>query len=119
MIGIGIDVVSVSRMQEVLRRTPGFASRCFSAGERSDCEARRAPRVHYALRFAAKEAFLKALGIGVLGPVALADIEVRRDPDRLELGPSAASALGARGGAVPLLSLSFSGDAAMAMVVLH
>jgi holo-[acyl-carrier protein] synthase len=120
MIGIGVDVVSVSRLQQVLRRTPGFADRCFSAAERAACEARPSPTLHYALRYAAKEAFLKALGLGVFGSVVLPDVEVRCDPggrERLALGPSAARALGARGGAAPRLSLSSAGDAAMALVV--
>lgn len=119
MKGIGTDVVSVSRMQEVLRRTPAFAGGVFSAAERADCDARRAPALHYALRFAAKEAFLKALGLGVFGGVALPEVEVRcaSGRSRLALGPSAAAALGRRGGAAPHLSLSHGGDAALAVVV--
>lgn len=120
MTGIGVDVVSVSRMQDVLRRTPRFAASCFSRAERDECDGRRAPGREYALRFAAKEAFLKALGVGVFGGVALPDVEVRRDGERarLELGPTAARALRARGAAAPHLSLSNAGDAAMAVVVL-
>lgn len=120
MKGIGADVVSVSRMQKVLGRSPGFAQAAFSAGERADCDARPAPASHYALRFAAKEAFLKALGLGVLGGVALAEIEVQLGPGglaRLALGPTAAGALARSGGAAPLLSLSRGGDLAAAMVV--
>ena len=121
MTGIGIDVVSVSRMQDVLRRTPRFAAAWFTPGEREACEARRAPVVQYALRFAAKEAFLKALGVGVLGGVGLADVEVQGDVRRarLALGPTAARALRDRGGGAPQLTLSHAGDAAMAVVVLH
>lgn len=121
MIGIGIDVVSVSRMQDVLRRTPRFAATWFTLGEREACAARRAPGLHYALRFAAKEAFLKALGVGVLGGVGLSDVEVQGDVRgraRLALGPSAARLLRDRGGRAPHLTLSHAGDAAMAVVVL-
>jgi len=120
MKGIGADVVSVSRMQRVLGRTPGFAEAVFTAAERAECQARRVPGCAYALRFAAKEAFLKALGLGVLGGVALPDIEVRSGPGgtpRLELGPTAAGALRRRGGAAPILSLSHGGDLAVAMVL--
>ncbi len=120
MKGIGADVVSVSRMKEVLGRTPGFARSVFTPAERAYCDARRSPASHYALRFAAKEAFLKALGVGVFGGVALPDIEVRQGPrgtPRLELGPTAAGALVRCGGAAPFLSLSHGGDLAVAMVV--
>ncbi len=119
MRGIGTDVVSVSRIEQVLRRTPAFAAGVFSAAERSDCETRRAPAVHYALRFAAKEAFLKALGLGVHGGVALPDVEVRCADGgaQLSLGPTAAAALGRFGGGTPHLSISHGGDAALAVVV--
>jgi holo-[acyl-carrier protein] synthase len=109
-------------MERVLRRTPAFAAAVFSAAERAECDARRSPSQEYALRFAAKEAFLKALGLGVLGDVALPDVEVlcaggRAGVARLALGPSAAAALARRGGAAPHLSLSHGGDAALALVV--
>lgn len=119
MKGIGTDVVSVSRMQEVLRRTPAFAAGVFSAAERAACDARRTPGLHYALRFAAKEAFLKALGLGLFAGVALPDVEVREAGGRarLALGPTAAAALARCGGAAPHLSLSHGGDAALAVVV--
>ncbi len=120
MKGIGADVVSVSRIEKVLGRTPAFAESVFTSAERAECEVRRVPGLAYALRFAAKEAFLKALGLGVLAGVALSDIEVRRGPGglpRLELGPTAAGALRRCGGAAPLVSLSHGGDLAAAMVV--
>ncbi len=120
MKGIGADVVSVSRIEKVLGRTPAFAASVFTPAERADCDARRVPGRAYALRFAAKEAFLKALGLGVLAGVALSDIEIRPGPGglpHLELGPTAAGALHRCGGAAPLLSLSHGGDLAVAMVV--
>ncbi len=120
MKGIGADVVSVSRFGKVLGRTPGLAAAVFTAAERADCDARREPARAYALRFAAKEAFLKALGLGVMAGVALRDVEVRCGPGglpRLELGPTADGALRRCGGAAPLLSLSHGGDLAFATVV--
>jgi holo-[acyl-carrier protein] synthase len=120
MKGIGADVVSVSRLERSLTRTAGFAESVFTPQERVYCEAQRAPARHYAARFAAKEAFLKALGIGLWGGVALTDIEVRRGPGgapALGLGPTAAAALSRTGGGAPLLSLSHDGDIALAMVV--
>lgn len=120
MKGIGADVVSVSRMRTALRRTPTFAGEVFSARERAFCDARRVPAADYATRFAAKEAFLKALGIGLLGGVALPDIEVGGVPGGrpcLELGPTAAAALSRAGGEKPFLSLTHDGDVAFALVV--
>lgn len=121
MNGVGIDVVAVSRMATSLARTAGFAESVFSAPERAHCEAQRLPARHFALHFAAKEGFLKALGLGLWSGVALPDIEVRRadgGAPRLALGPTARAALDRAGGGEPLLQLSAQGDVAMAMVVL-
>ncbi|HET6440599.1 MAG TPA: holo-ACP synthase [Anaeromyxobacter sp.] len=120
MKGIGADVVSVSRMRKSLARTPGFASRVFTPAERAYCEARRDPAAHFAARFAAKEAFLKALGLGLWDGVALHDIEVRpgeRGAPGLWLGPTAAAALSRARGQPPMLTLSHDGDVALAVVV--
>jgi len=122
MKGIGVDVVSVTRIDRALGRTRGFAEAVFTSFERAECEGRpmRARARRYASRFAAKEAFLKALGLGVFGPVALADVEVRPGGGGragLWLGPTAARALAQTGGATPLLSLSHLEDLALALVV--
>lgn len=66
-------------MREVLRRTPRFTERVFTPRERAYCDARGIASVvaqHYAARFAAKEAMLKALGTGWSGGIAWQDIEV-------------------------------------------
>lgn len=121
MRGVGIDVVAVSRMKTSLARTPGFAASVFSAPEREHCQAQRLPARHFALHFAAKEGFLKALGLGIWSGVALPDIEVRREEGgapRLALGPTARAALDRAGASEPLVRLSSHGDVAMALVVL-
>jgi holo-[acyl-carrier protein] synthase len=120
MTGIGADVVSVERLEAALGRTPELAGRVFSAGEWAFCRARRAPGRHLAARFAAKEAFLKALGLGIFSGVSLADVEVQPGPAGapcLSLGPTAAAALRRRGGGAPLLTLSYSAGRALALVV--
>ena len=67
-------------MREVLRRTPRFAERVFTARERDYCDARGGSSAqHYAARFAAKEAALKALGTGWRGGVGWQDVEVAND----------------------------------------
>jgi holo-[acyl-carrier protein] synthase len=77
IISIGIDIIEVSRVREVLLRTPRFIERVYTASERAYCESRGAVSAqHYAARFAAKEATLKALGTGWSGGIAWQDIEI-------------------------------------------
>jgi holo-[acyl-carrier protein] synthase len=118
--GIGTDVVDVSRLATSLRRRTEFADEVFGSDERRFCDSQRRPELHYAARFAAKEAFLKALGLGIQSGVALRDIEVVRDPGgapRLRLGPTASAALARTGGEATVLSLSHCHRVAIAMVV--
>lgn len=78
VVGVGVDLCEVGRMAEVLARTPGFAARVFTEAERAYCDRRRRrPAERYAARFAAKEAVLKAMGLGI-GACGLRDIEVVR-----------------------------------------
>lgn len=77
MIGIGTDLVELDRFRAVLARSPGLVDRLFTPAERSYAERRTDPTERFAARFAAKEAVLKALGLG-LGRVAFREIEVFR-----------------------------------------
>jgi holo-[acyl-carrier protein] synthase len=77
IIGVGIDVVDTERMRTVLARTPTFADRVFTEGEREYCRRKRDPSEGFAARFAAKEAVLKALDESILR-VPLKQIEVVR-----------------------------------------
>lgn len=63
-VSMGVDIVDVDRMRAILRRSPAFARKVFTAQECAYCDATNAPEYHYATRFAAKEAVLKALGTG-------------------------------------------------------
>jgi holo-[acyl-carrier protein] synthase len=78
VVGVGIDLVDVERLARVLERRPGMLDRLFTATEQAAASSsgRRAERL--AARFAAKEALMKALGIG-LGGFRLADCEVVND----------------------------------------
>ncbi|MFQ5556011.1 MAG: holo-ACP synthase, partial [Acidimicrobiales bacterium] len=80
MLGIGTDLVDIARFRRSLIRTPGLSRRLFTQQERAYCERARDPSARYAARFAAKEATLKALGLG-LGAVAMREIEVIRHRD--------------------------------------
>jgi holo-[acyl-carrier protein] synthase len=77
IISIGIDIIEVARVREVLARTPRFAERVFTAAERAYCDSRGTVAAqHYAARFAAKEAALKALQTGWRGGIGWQDVEV-------------------------------------------
>ena len=79
MIGIGIDAVEVDRFRRALRTHPGILDRLFTPAERAYGETARDPAERLAARFAAKEAVMKALGVG-LGAFAFRDVEVVRAP---------------------------------------
>ncbi len=77
IISIGTDIIEVHRIRETIERTPRFVERVFTENERSYCDSRGAAAAqHYAARFSAKEAALKALGTGWSGRIAWHDIEV-------------------------------------------
>jgi holo-[acyl-carrier protein] synthase len=77
IISIGIDIIEVARIREVLLRTPRFAERVFTPAERQYCDSRGVVSAqHYAARFAAKEATLKALQTGWRGGISWQDVEV-------------------------------------------
>ena len=77
IISTGIDIIEVARIREALKRTARFVDRVFTPDERAYCESRGAAAQHYAARFAAKEATLKALGTGWSGGIAWHDVEVK------------------------------------------
>lgn len=79
--GIGVDIVRISRMERVLKRWEDrFVQRVFTADEAALCRSRAYPASAFALRFAAKEAFSKALGLGMRKGVRWRDIEVFHFP---------------------------------------
>lgn len=77
-VGLGVDIVEIERMRKILKRSPSFARKVFSCEECCYCDATAQPEVHYATRFAAKEAVLKALGTGFSQGIGVRDVEVRR-----------------------------------------
>ena len=79
VVGIGTDAVDIGRFRRVLLRTPGFAARVFTADELAYANRSNDPTERLAARFAAKEATMKALSVG-LGACRMTDIEVARDP---------------------------------------
>lgn len=119
MIGIGVDLCSVPRMRATLARTPTIAERLFTPGERSYCELRNDPAERFAARFAAKEAVLKAMGLG-LGACKWHDIEVQRADSgqpSLWLTGAAAALSAERGIERWLLTMSHTDGVAEAIAV--
>jgi holo-[acyl-carrier protein] synthase len=121
--GLGTDIVAVARIAAlVARHGDRFLDRCFRPGELQVLRERVPAAAHAALaaRWAAKEAFIKALG-GRGAGVVYRDIEVVRQPDgapQLRLHGTAALALAACGASGALVSLSHERDYAVATVVL-
>lgn len=81
IIGTGIDIVNIERIEGLMGRWgTRFLDRVYTEREISWCQRRSRPSECFALRFAAKEAFLKAIGSGLRNGVQWTDIEVENDP---------------------------------------
>ncbi|NNC87319.1 MAG: holo-ACP synthase [Akkermansiaceae bacterium] len=85
--GIGIDVIEVERIDDAIEEFGDhFLARIFTAGERAYCARQKRPAIHYAARWAAKEAVSKAFGTGIGEALNWTDMEiVRRDTGEPEL----------------------------------
>ena len=119
--GVGLDVVHIDRMKK-WSRTPGIFTRFFHPKELEDSESRGSSmHLSLAARFAAKEAFGKALGTGLAG-IKLADIRVISNhngkPD-IKVYGTAAAALERSAGSILHVSLTHERDNALAMVILE
>ncbi len=121
--GIGVDLVMVSRMKGVLERWGDrFVTRVFSQAEREICVVRAFPPSCFALRFAAKEAFSKALGLGMRKGLTWRDIEVFHHSSGrpgLRVHGKASQICRQQGITRMHLSLSDEGDYGTAMVILE
>lgn len=81
IVGIGTDIIEVRRIQEAIDKYGDrFVKRLFTEIEIEYCSARKAAPLHYAGRFAAKEAAFKAMGRGWGGDISWKEIEVRNEP---------------------------------------
>jgi holo-[acyl-carrier protein] synthase len=76
IIGIGVDLVKISRIERAGSGHPGFLERVFTQRERDYCSRQKFPAQHFAARFASKEAVLKAFGTGMSAGMKWTDIEV-------------------------------------------
>ncbi|HUY22710.1 MAG TPA: holo-ACP synthase [Acidimicrobiales bacterium] len=117
--GIGVDAVDVGRFRRVLERRPALVTRLFTESEQAYARRARDPGARLAARFAAKEAVLKALGVGI-GAAAFREVEVVRGPEgepRVQLWGRAASLAAGRGVDGWHVSLTHTDALAVASVV--
>ena len=98
ILGLGNDIVEIERIKLIMARYPGrFLNRIFTPKEQAYCSKRKEPALHFAGRFAAKEAVVKALGTGFSQGLRWQDFEILPNalgkPD-VFLSPAAADLLG-------------------------
>jgi holo-[acyl-carrier protein] synthase len=121
IISIGIDIVEVYRIAETLERTPRFTERVFTEAEHAYCDAKGAAAAQsYAGKFAAKEAFLKALKTGWRGKITWQDIEILSDDQgvpTLHVSGEASTLFKDSGATRMHLSISHTAEHAVAQVI--
>ncbi len=121
VIGIGIDLVEVSRIASMLERHgEAFLERTYTDEEIAYCSKSASSAMHYAARFAVKEAVAKALGCGISGKVSLSGISVRNDSlgcPHVVLDSDAQEYLNSIGGKNILISITHIKEYAQAMAV--
>ena len=120
-LALGLDLVEVDRIRGLLQRTgDAFKQKIFTAEEVAYCDANADPAIHYAARWAAKEAVAKALGTGFSDGVSWADIAVQRQPNgapQIHLSGRAAALAAALGIQKWLLALTHTHTTAAASAV--
>jgi holo-[acyl-carrier protein] synthase len=123
IVSIGIDIVEVYRIGETIQRTPRFVERVYTKRERAYCEAKGAASAQsFAARFAAKEAFLKALKTGWRGKITWHDMEILNDEQgapSLTIYGEARALLEKMGADKIHLAISHTTDHAVAQVILE
>jgi holo-[acyl-carrier protein] synthase len=123
ILGIGIDTVEISRFQRFLDEgNQALLNRLFAPAEQEYCRPRKQAASCLAARFAAKEAFVKAMGTGLRDGICWTEIEVINDQlgkPSLNLSGRALQLFLERGTATAHLSLSHDGGHAVAQVLLE
>jgi holo-[acyl-carrier protein] synthase len=122
ILGHGVDIVSVERVGALIERQgEAFTRRAFTEDEFTYCSSQREPAQFFAARFAAKEAYGKATGLGIGASGDLREVGVKRSPEgrpSLELTGRAQEGFLRMGGKEIQLSLSHDGGFAIASVIL-
>ena len=121
IIGLGVDITDIPRIAATIERYGDrFIQRIFTEGEIAYCTRRRVPSIHFAGRFASKEAAMKALGTGHTQQVLWRDVEVVRHggPPQLRFHGGAARRYAVLGAKSSLLTITHSDSIAFAEVLL-
>ena len=121
ILGIGLDLCETSRLERAMERR-AFVNRVFSPAEVATCEARRDHLLCFAARFAAKEAYFKAIGTGWGRGIGWLDVEVESEgsgPPHLLVSGEALRVSRSLGVKTVHLSLTHAGTYAAAMVVIE
>ena len=121
ILGLGLDATDIERIAGTIERYgERFLQRVFTDGEVAYCTRRKVPAIHFAGRFAAKEAAMKALGTGHSHGVLWRDVEVVRagGPPQLQLHGGAARRFAAMGGVSSLVTITHSESLALAQVII-
>ena len=120
--GIGIDMIETKRVEEKIAKESGFREKVFSKNEIAYCESKAHKYEHYAARFAAKEAFFKALGTGWKNGTSFNEIEILNEesgkPEIVFLSETAKTIKDMAIGKISV-SLSHLKDIAAAVVVIE
>ena len=119
--GIGVDMLEIDRMEQLAERRPSILTRVFTDEERAYCDARARPAEHYAARWAAREAVVKALGTGFADGIGFKDVSVVNDESgrpRAVLTGRALEVARAQGVREVAISISHTRDVAVANAVM-
>ncbi|MEP6684312.1 MAG: holo-ACP synthase [Parafilimonas sp.] len=120
--GAGIDIIEVERIKQNIEKDAGFKELIFSVNEINYCESKANKFEHYAARFAAKEAFFKALGTGWKEGTNFNEIEIVNNLEgkpELILSGTTKQTLSALGFLKILVSLSHLKTLATAVVIIE
>jgi holo-[acyl-carrier protein] synthase len=119
---VGIDIIEVRRIKKLLEQGERFKKRIYTITEQKYCDGKKNTALSYAARFAAKEAFLKALGTGLSEGVSFKEVEIINDDKgkpELNLYGKAKAMVVKRGSKAWHVSLSHLSDLAAAVVILE
>ncbi len=120
--GVGIDMIEVVRVASGINKERGFREMVFSATEIEYCESKKNKFEHYAARFAAKEAFFKALGTGWVENTLFNEVGIVHNADgkpEIQLSGETQTTVNAMGITKILVSLSHIKETASAVVILE
>lgn len=122
IVGIGLDIVEVPRIAKALQASKSIASKVFSAEEITYCSRSQNKFQHFAGRFAAKEAALKALGTGWQKGIRWKDVETKSGPlgkPELALHGKAEELFKESGATHALVTITHATNYAVAVVILE